>query len=266
MAALFTTIPYLIGSLEELRVNYGAPYSTLIGSVLLSVAIFCAIYLGFFAIKAVGVCIMAKKRGLKYWWLGMIPFANFAVIGKLAGPVRAFSINIKNIGLIVGIIYFLRTVASVVFSILVYGEYFVALLKGALPAGQVFEIELGYILGVASSIYQYTDYFVSLFYLLIYAMLVYAFFSKYAPDKRWVFAVLSVLIEPLFGIFILVVRKNRAYSSVNEYYNEKYARRFGQTYNPYSDPYKTRENPFDDGNGDNKNNNDGDNSSPFDGF
>ena len=256
---------YFIGSLEELRVTYGAPYTTIIGSVLLSVAICCAIYLCFFAIKAVGVCLMAKKRGIKYWWLGMIPFANFVVIGKLAGPVRAFSIDIKNIGLIAGIIYFVRTAAAFVFSALVYGEYFVALFKNALPAGQVYSLELGYVLDVATGVYQYTDYFVSLFYLLVYAMLVYAFFSKYSPDKRWLFAVLSVLIEPLFGIFILALRNNRAYSSVNEYYNEKYARRFGQTYNPFADPYKTRENPFDDGN-DNKNDNDGDNSSPFDGF
>lgn len=265
MTAIFYAMQYFIGALEEMRLNMNAPASAIMTSFFISLALAFTVYAGFFAIKAVGVCIMAKKRGLKYWWLGMIPFANFFVIGKLAGPVRLFSVDVKNIGLIVAIIYFVRSVASLVLAGLVYGDYFVCLFKGTLPQGQNYELQVGYVLSVAVSVYEYVDYFISLAYVLAYAMLVYAFFSKYAPDKRWLFAVLSVIIEPLFGIFILVVRNNRAYSSVNEYYNEKYARRFGQTYNPFADPYKTKENPFVD-DGDNGNKNGDDNSSPFDGF
>ena len=264
MSSVLYLTTYLFKALEDMRLNTGASISVVASSLLISVAAALAVYAGFFAIKAVAVCIMAKKRGLKYWWLGMIPFANFFVIGKLAGPVRVFSATVKNIGLIAGIIYFVRAAASLALAGLVYGDYFVCLFNGTLPQGQAYELQLGYVLEVAVNVYEYVDYFISLLYVLVYAMLVYAFFSKYAPDKRWVFAVLSVLFEPLFGIFILAVRNNRAYSSVNEFYNEKYAKRFGQTYNPYATPYKTNENPFDD---DDSNKNDGgDNSSPFDGF
>ena len=58
------------------------------------------IYLGLFILKAVALCRMAKKRGFSNWWLGMIPYANFYLIGKLAGPIRLFNYDFKNMGIV----------------------------------------------------------------------------------------------------------------------------------------------------------------------
>ena len=58
---------------------------------------------------------------------------------------------------------------------------------------------------------------------------------------------------------------NRPYESYDDYYKEQMAKRFGQTYNPYTRPYSTNENPFNDtnsaGNGSQPQNED-----PFDEF
>lgn len=256
---------YLYATLEQMRVDGGAPLNALKSMAIICVAVFTAVYCSFFAIKAVAVCLMAKKQGIKNWWLGMIPFANYVIIGKLAGPVRVFHVDIKNIGLIMAIVSGFLSVSSFVIYSLYYGEYFIALYSGALPANDYYNVSPSYIIEIAYSVYSYIQYFISIIEIFAYAMLVYAFFSKYSPDKRWLFSLLSVFIEPLFGIFILVVRNNRAYSSVNEYYAEKYARRFGQTYNPYADPFRTKENPFNNGSANDKNG-DGDNDSPFEGF
>lgn len=258
-------LQYLYAALEQLRVESGAPITVLKSMAIIYVAVFTAVYCSFFAIKAVAVCLMAKKRGIKNWWLGMIPFANYVIIGKLAGPVRVFHVDIKNIGLIMAIVSGVLSVSSFVIYSLYYGEYFIALYSGELPAGNYFEFSTSYIIEIISSVYSYVQYFISIVEIFAYAMLVYAFFSKYSPDKRWLFSLLCIFVEPLLGIFILVVRNNRAYSSVNEYYSEKYARRFGQTYNPYADPFRTKENPFSNGSADDKNG-DGDNDSPFEGF
>ena len=56
------------------------------------------IALGLFILKAIAICKMAKNRGFKNWWLGMIPYANIILLGKLAGPVRIFKVGVKNIG------------------------------------------------------------------------------------------------------------------------------------------------------------------------
>ncbi len=265
---MLNAIYYLYDMLEQLRIDQLAPVSMLQNIVLLYLAIFFAVYVGFFAIKAVAVCLMAKKHGIKNWWLGMIPFANFIVIGKLAGPVRVFNFDIKNVGWIVAIVGGVLKIASMVIGLICYGEYFVTLFGCSLPEN-AYDISPSYIVTIVVSVYSYAEYFLDIFYILAYAMLVYAFFSKYSPEKRWLFALLSVFIEPIFGIFVLAVRNNRAYSSLNEYYNEKYARRFGQTYNPYSDPFRTRENPYEDKKAESSSDpfdTDDDNSSPFEGF
>ena len=41
---------------------------------------------------------------------------------------------------------------------------------------------------------------------------------------------------------------NKPYNSLDEYYREKMANRYGQTYNPYTNPFQTRENPYNSGN------------------
>lgn len=263
---MFNAIYYLIVALEQTRVEAGAPLSALKSMIVIYACTFIAIYGAFFAIKAVAVCVMAKKHGIKNWWLGMMPFANFIVIGKLAGPVRVFHVDIKNVGWLAAIASGVVTLGSAIISGIYYGEYFVALFNGTLPVGEFFEFKPGVTVEVIISVYDYVEYFISIINIFAYAMLVYAFFSKYAPDKRWLFTLLCLFVEPLFGIFILVVRNNRAYSSVNEYYAEKYARRFGQTYDPYANPFKTKENPFNDGSNGNKNDNGADNDSPFEGF
>ena len=105
-------------------------------SVFLSVGI---IYLAFFVIKAVAVCLMAKKRSISYWWMGMIPFANFVVIGKLAGPIRIFRMNVKNMGLVVAICFGVTYIGSAVYSVITFGDYFVKLWAGSLKWDEMYE-------------------------------------------------------------------------------------------------------------------------------
>lgn len=265
---MFNVIYYLFAALEQMRLESNAPLNALKNMVVIYACVFIAVYGAFFAVKAVAVCIMAKSHGVKNWWLGMIPFANYIVIGKLAGPVRVFHVDIKNVGWLAAIASGVVTLGSAVISGIYFGEYFVALFNGSLPVGEFFAFEPGVTVEIIISVYNYVEYFISIINIFAYAMLVYAFFSKYAPDKRWLFTLLCLFIEPLLGVFILVVRKNRAYSSVNEYYAEKYARRFGQTYDPYADPFKTKENPFNERSSGASNGNAGndDNDSPFEGF
>ncbi len=210
---------------ETLVANYGEKLTKQI--LLISTLFAVAFVLGFFIIKAVAVCRMAKRKGYKYWWLGMIPYANFIVLGKLAGPVRIFKIDIPNIGLFV-------LIASAILD-------FINILN--ILSGFI----VGFFPGLAYAIYiiYSLSYIVELEFYIAYFSLAYSIFGKYAPQKRMLFTVLS-LIQPLFSIFLLVIMNNRPYASVDDYYRELMAKRFGQTYDPHSNPYQTYENPFSD--------------------
>ena len=82
-------------------------------------------YLGIYVLKAVATCRMAKKRGFKNWWLGMIPYANYYVLGKLAGPVRIFRVDVKNIGVIVLIGSIILDAMNLVNVLSIFGASFI---------------------------------------------------------------------------------------------------------------------------------------------
>ena len=182
-------------------------------------------YLGIFIVKSIAICKMARKRGYKNWWLGMIPYANYYILGKLAGPVRLFRVDIKNIGLVVMLILVLMDAFSVISALTYLG------------------INL---FGPFVFIYQLLALFftaIDFIYIFAYCSLLLAIFSKYAPEKRFLFLLLSI-VRVVFPFVLLAIMNNKPYNNIDDYYREKMANRFGQTYNPYSDPFSTQENPY----------------------
>ncbi|MBQ3571391.1 MAG: hypothetical protein IJA15_01040 [Clostridia bacterium] len=181
--------------------------------------------LGIFIIKSIAVCKMARKRGYKNWWLGMIPYVNYYILGKLAGPVRLFRIDIKNIGIFVMIALIFSDIYSVIYSLSLFG------------------INL---FGPFVILYQLFSLFftvVDFIYIFAYCTLLLAIFGKYAPEKRFLFLLLSI-VRVVFPFVLLAIMNNKPYNNIDDYYREKMANRFGQTYNPYSDPFSTQENPY----------------------
>src|SRR5574344_2160118 len=122
-------IENLITTLETLRNNSNLTNAELVKYFTFICGITVVIYAGFYILKAVAVCKLAKKRSFKHWWLGMIPFVNFAVIGKLAGPVRVFRIDVKNIGIITACAALVMYAWSAFFIVSVYGDYVIKLLS-----------------------------------------------------------------------------------------------------------------------------------------
>ncbi len=215
--------------------------SSAIFSIIVFFSVALVIYLGLFILRAVATCIMAKKQKIKWWWLGLIPYANYIVLGKVAGSAKIFSMHFKNIGIVVCVSALIYDVINVLVFLLPFAQVFVMLLDNVTITEEVIG-SLG--LGMFAYYAQLISYFCEIAFIFSYAMLAYAIFSKYAPQKRILYTLLS-MIQPLFGILLLTVMNNRAYSSVDEFYREKMAKKFGQTYNPYQNPFSTNENPFD---------------------
>lgn len=213
--------------LYELLVNSEAGFTDaqILQFILSILGVALIVYGGLYILKAIAVCKMAKKRGFKNWWLGMIPYANYYMLGKLAGPVRIFGIDVKNVGLF----------------LLIFSAFIDAYnLMAALTFIPVISVS---VITIILNTISYFSYIIELAYYICYFALVFALFGKYTPEKRFLFTVLS-FIQVLFPIFLICIMNKKPYNSFDDYYKEQMAKRFGQTYNPYENPFDTKENPF----------------------
>ena len=199
-----------------------------------SFAIVAVLAIGLFILKAIALCRMAKKRGYSNWWLGLIPYANFYLLGKLAGPVRIFRFDIKNVGLFLAISTFILDAIKVITLLASFSIF-------------------GAFKHVIYAIYQVSS-LIELVYYFSYVSACFAIFGKYAPSRRLLFTVLSI-IQPMLPILLIVIMNKKPYNNFDEYYKEQMAKRYGQTYNPYENPFSTKENPFNTSNNSNEQSN-----------
>ncbi len=208
--------------------NFGSLFSQLTEEQIFYLTLYSFIFsaiitLGMFILKAIAVCKMAKKRGFSNWWLGLIPYANFYMLGKLAGPVRLFGLDLKNVGLFVLISAAILDCVKILTVLAGFG---------------IFSTLLYYI----TAIYRVSSLIEIIYYISTIALSL-AIFGKYDPPKRILYTILS-LIQPLFPILLIVIMNKKPYNNFDEYYKEEMAKKYGQTYNPYENPYSTKENPF----------------------
>ncbi len=226
------------------------------------------IYIALYVFKAIATCTMAKKRGIKWWWVGMLPYVNFILLGKLCGPVKIMRIEFKNIGILVMVSMLVTDLISAISNVYLLVNIYELLMKYQPITSDVAEQIQKEILQLYSNniIYVLSEvsYVIRLVYIVSYFGLCYAIFGKYAPNRRMVFSVLS-LIQPLFPIFLFVVRNNKVYAGYDEYLKQKMAEKYGQSYDPFSNPYETANNPFFNNDENNKEDNSA-NENPFDEF
>lgn len=195
-----------------------------------------------------GLMTMAKKQGIKYWWLGFLPFGNTYLTGKLAGETRIFGQNCKRIGLyavIAEIIFVALQSALLVVSFLLIDERFYNLVNVTNADGEIVDSyyafsaamfkkecppEYLWILtfqNVVSYIAQ-VWWFVLLFLMCVMFS---AFFRKYYARSPFLMTFLCALL-PLRGFVLLAVRNN-APLDYNEYMRRRYEQMRQQQQPPY---------------------------------
>lgn len=209
------------------------------GIYLTAIIAVAIIFVGLYALKSVAICILAKKRGIKWWWVGIIPYANYVVLGKLAGPIRLFRIDFKNIGYVLAPLLFVCDALSSIFSVYSFISVLSYIKEGVVIDEQV-------IYELSSSVYYVVSELSSALrfaYYVLFVSLCFALYGKYVPNRKMLYTVLSFFTW-LFPIMLITIINKKPYASYDEYLKQKMAERFGQSYDPYSNPYETRNNPF----------------------
>ena len=191
---------------------------------------------------------MTKKQGYKKLWLSFIPLVNFIPLGKLLGKTVVWGKTIKNVGVWACVFCAISTLVNFVLSI----GYYLNLVQTAFGVTFVITNEFLYswILGtnVVAMVISYVSLIFDLGYIFFYVSLVFLTFRLYNPGRAFLYAILSVFVEPLFGIFLFVSRNNpkhvivRVQPPQGGYYGGGY---YGG-YNPQQPPQNKKpvENPF----------------------
>jgi hypothetical protein len=197
------------------------------------ICLICAagLYLAGLLCGGFGLMTMAKRQGIKFWWIGFLPFGNTYLTGKLAGETNFFGKKMKRMGLyamICEIMYVVFQIAMLVaWYQLMSGEFFVLVEPEKGPSywefdpnlvGQMYPQHAWIVTfyNVISVIAQAWWFVMLLFFCFLFS----AFFRKYYARSPFLMTFLCAFL-PLRGFVLLAVRKNTPVD-YNAYLHRRY--------------------------------------------
>ena len=184
--------------------------------LIICLGVAAGLYLVGLIFGGLGLLKISKRAGIKYGWIGFLPFANTFLIGKLAGETKIMNMRVKRIGLYAMILEILF-IGMCVLQLVV--NYMPLQLEYVTP----FPDEAGQILGygiepdllpagmkwmvTASTVLEYAGYVFELIVLFISCVLFFAFFRKYYVRSPFMMTFLCALL-PARGFTLFAVRNN----------------------------------------------------------
>lgn len=232
--------------------------ATLVWSIL---GVILALTLAFYALRSIGLFVMAKKKNLKHAYLAWIPFAWIYVAGKLCGANRVFGFKIKNFTLVLTIIFCVAEVITLATTLMAYVPLAGYVLQGGENAQIIYSMSpkipplepnftkyefisglylknftFNYAEGVIRliAVLNIISMVIEIFYLVFLFTMYFNLFRTYWPQHYF-----SAFIFSFFGLFPIFVFALRNKKPVN--YEEFIKARYGdyvRNSNPYyNDPF-----------------------------
>lgn len=209
------------------------------------------ITIGLFLLKAVAIKTLAKNKGLDKLYLAWIPFFNYILLGKVIGTCFLFRKRVDNIGILVTIASLTCFVVGTFLDLGYYVRELEYLFNFTIEYDSQFVTNWMAGKGTFYTIIWYLDDILTLIEIVLFASMVFFIFRKYAPERAFMYSILSIFFEFLFGVFLFVIRNKNA-----SRYDEFIRTRVKSGYNSYEESYKKYENkpendPFPEFNGNN---------------
>ena len=233
-----------------------APIEVSNGFIWTSLAVWLAITLTFYALRSIGLYVMAKKQGFRFKWMAFLPCVWIFVACRLVGETRLFNTTFKKIAVAVTIIFTLGELLYLAYNLIIYfpviGNFFLGgkvvinlgedtAISGLEPiiSGFPFYVEsnpylvagisekaLVLVLDVIDIVSSILSLISTVVVIIIYINL----FKKYWPQHFILAAVLSWL--GIFAPLVFAVR-NKEPVDYNEYLNQRYNGWYTNNGNPY---------------------------------
>lgn len=207
-------------------------------------AIVLAVALTFYALRSVGLFVLARRKSFKFAWLSFVPCAWMYCACRLIGETKIFGVSFKKLALWVTIVFAVGEALSFLYNFVEWfpvagffqqgGEVTVLIGQGGgvfvIPDEKTFVNPFPSVnLPIFKAINVIT-YFTSLFITIITVFLYINLFRNYWPQHYILASVLSFF--GLFGVFVFAIR-NKSEMKYSDYLRSRY----GGVYGPYSNPY-----------------------------
>jgi len=204
-----------------------------------------------YVFKSLGLSAMAKKKGIKTWYLAFVPFANTYLAGQVAGETRIFNTKIKNIGLITMTVEIIWILSLLTLDITVCLEPLKYLASGSIS--YIAESDFKVTASVLSTLVYVISGFAEITYLICNVTLFSTIFRNYNPRYSMLMSILCLLQQMLmtvgfcYAILVFTMRKKEPVN-YGDYLKRRYAEtrgRYGNPYNgnPYNNPGGNRQEP-----------------------
>ncbi|MBQ2717814.1 MAG: hypothetical protein IJF75_04380 [Clostridia bacterium] len=207
--------------------------------------------LSIYIFKSIAIFLMARNNQVKNSWLAFVPFANFLVLGKLTGPIRIFSLKVKNIGVLLSISLFIACVISNFIDIYCYyDEFYILITQGYIPE------EITYVPSVLFTVFSTIDtvlYFVLIVFIVWFNI---CFVSKFSKKHTILLSIIMTLLfsTELFYLtynlvlaIVVMVLKNKKPFDINEFLAKQREMQQKQAQNTnYGNPNQNTQNNIDD--------------------
>ena len=232
------------------------------GIIWAGLGISLAVILALYALRSVGLFVLAKKQGIKNYGLAFVPFVWIYIACKLVGKARFFNKPIENLALIFTIVFAVSEFLTFAYNFIIYFplfEYVVfhggkvvigsavqasEMLKyislsdgtGIFTAKQIlpFGLSIPTVRVVLDVIYYLSGIF-DIASIFITVTVYINLFRKFWPQHYMLASLLSIFLG-LFPIFVFVIRNKPAVNWA-DYMRSRYGA-YGNPYgNQYNNPY-----------------------------
>lgn len=211
--------------------------------LLISYIISSIITIGIFILKAIAIKTLAKNKGFDKLYLAWIPFLNYVLLGKVVGTCFLFRKKVKNIGILVAIT---SIIGFIVFTLLNVGAYVYDIeqfLGAEINFNSTFITNWVNAQGLAYVIVYYVYYAFSFVEIILKASLIFFIFRKYAPERAFIYMLVAIFFDFMFGVLLFVIR-NRNASNYDDFLRTRvradysyYDPNSQYSKNPESDPF-----------------------------
>jgi hypothetical protein len=235
------------------------------GAVIAITVIALAVLLAFYALRSIGIYVIAKKQEQKHAFLAFVPFVWLYIVCKLLGKVKFFNWTFSKVALLLCIVFSLAEILTLVSNGLIFyplvgnvliGNKTVYIVDNATTALANQPAMSSYpwvsnIIYDSSFVWPYSaqatisidkalvimNYFAMILDLASTIIIIFVyinFFKKYWPQHFIIASILSIF--GLFAPFAFAVRK-REPVDYNQYMRQRYQAFYGGYGNPYGRPY-----------------------------
>lgn len=212
--------------------------------VVITLAICLAVILCFYALRSVGLFVLARRKSFKFAWLSFVPCAWMYVACRLIEGTCIFGVTFKKLALWATLVFAVGEILSFIYNFFewypVIAFFFqggdVEILTGVAGGAYVIPDETTFVNVFPSvqlpvfKVINVFSYITNLFTTVVTVFLYINLFRNYWPQHYILASVLSFF--GLFGVFVFAIR-NKSEMKYSDYLRSRY----GGVYGPYSNPY-----------------------------